>query len=112
MDGYCPVTLTTRSNWKRGDAQYRETYEGLTYYFVGEQEREAFVQDPAKYCLAASGTDVVTLKTSGQTEPGLRRFGFRYEGQTFLFSSSATMRQFAGAPQEFASFASTLSGRH
>jgi YHS domain-containing protein len=105
LDGYSPVTVVNEHRWVRGDPQFVERHEGVDYFFASAVERDAFVQDPAKFALAVDGFDVVLAMNTGEEQPGNRRYGFRYGGRTYIFSSRASADAFTAAPDKYAKFA-------
>jgi YHS domain-containing protein len=106
LGGHCPVSLANTYGWKKGDVRFEAVHEGMRYRFAGEPECKEFLIAPDKYCVAASGIDVVLAKNTGRIEFGFREFGFRYDGRVFVFSSKATKKEFANTPSEYATFAS------
>lgn len=53
--GYDPVSYFTESKPVRGNGKYTAEYEGVTYLFSSEANRNAFDKDPAKYLPAYGG---------------------------------------------------------
>jgi YHS domain-containing protein len=49
LHGYDPVAYFTGNAAVKGDAKYKATYKGGTYYFVSDANRKLFKKDPAKY---------------------------------------------------------------
>ena len=47
--GYDPVAFFSEGKANKGDSHWRSTYEGATYYFQSDSNREMFDKDPAKY---------------------------------------------------------------
>ncbi len=105
LEGCCPVILADSNRWSQGDPNIAETYQGLIYHFAGAREREAFVHDPEKYALAASGYDAVVAKEAGRKVLGKRRYGFRYRGRAYLLADRASMEKFQASPAEYVKFA-------
>jgi YHS domain-containing protein len=48
-DGYDVVNYFTTNTAERGSAKFSTTNEGATYYFINEENRDAFVENPSKY---------------------------------------------------------------
>ena len=55
LEGYCPVAYFAVNKPVRGTADYAATYEGVTYYLVSEEAKQAFQKDPQKYIPAYGG---------------------------------------------------------
>lgn len=53
--GYDPVSYFTESKPVRGNGKYTAEYEGVTYLFSSEANKNAFEKDPAKYLPAYGG---------------------------------------------------------
>jgi YHS domain-containing protein len=102
FDGCCPVTLKMQNKWETGNTQFGAVHRGRTYLFVSEQQRQQFLADPDSYSPVFAGYDPVLLLDKQQSVPGSRRFGFRYGGAFYLFSTPDTMARFKASPQVYA----------
>jgi YHS domain-containing protein len=105
LDGYCPVALTDKRAWRKGDDRYRITYEGCVYRLSGPDEQAAFVANPSQYAAVLCGCDVVMAKDRNLMIDGQREHGLYYQGQTYLFVSEKTLQRFQQDPQAFSVFA-------
>ena len=71
LEGYCPVCVIKIKKWVRGNPHYAATYDGKTYYFPGEDQKQMFLADPAKYVPALGGDCTVCSSPSiAKTEVG------------------------------------------
>jgi YHS domain-containing protein len=102
FDGCCPVTLSTISKWVPGSAAFGAIHRGRTYLFAGEPQRQQFLANPDAYSPVFAGYDPVLLLEKQQTVQGTRKYGFKYGGAFYLFSSSETMSKFRDSPQTYA----------
>jgi YHS domain-containing protein len=102
FDGCCPVTLKTLNKWTPGNRTYGAIHRGRTYLFAGETQRQQFLADPDGFSPVFAGYDPVLLLEQQQTVPGSRKFGFRYAGSFYLFSSRETMAKFEASPHTYA----------
>jgi YHS domain-containing protein len=102
FDGCCPVTLKTLNRWTPGNASFGAIHRGRTYLFAGDLQRQQFLADPDAYSPVFAGFDPVLLLEKQQTVPGTRKFGYKYGGAFYLFSSRETMAKFEASPQTYA----------
>ncbi len=102
FDGCCPVTLKSLNKWTPGSTTFGAVHRGRTYLFVSEPQRQQFLADPDAYSPVFAGYDPVLLLEKQQTVPGSRKFGFRYGGAFYLFSSRETMARFESSPHTYA----------
>ena len=102
MDGFCPVSLSEKQQWVRGDARWGANHRGRTYLFAGPEEQRRFFADPDRYAPVASGNDVVLATEQGQSVPGMREHGVFFGNRVFLFSSEASLEKFARNPGAYA----------
>jgi YHS domain-containing protein len=96
------VTLKTLNQWAPGSTAFGLIHRGRTYLFVGDKERQQFWADPDAYSPVFAGYDPVLLLEKQQSVPGSRKFGFRYGGAFYLFSSAETMAKFEASPHTYA----------
>lgn len=102
LDGYCPVTLSQKEQWVKGDPRYGVIHRGRTYLFIGPEEAKAFFAAPDRYAPVLSGMDVVIAVEERRQVPGRREYGAWYEGQVYLFASEASYQKFDQAPARYA----------
>ena len=101
FDGNCPVELTDRQQWVRGNPQLALGYEGRIYFFAGMEQLEKFRKSPNQYAPALSGLDIVSLKESGRRVQGVRDYGAWTRGRVFLFSSETNLVKFERDPLRY-----------
>lgn len=102
FDGCCPVTLKFANKWVQGRVDVGMEHRGRLYLFAGEKERQQFAANPDAYSPVFGGLDPVMMLDENRAVTGHRRYGFRYQGQFYLFSTAETKEQFAAAPSQYA----------
>ena len=110
LDGRCPVTLITKSKWRKGDTRWGAVHRGHTYLFAGPDEQQRFLTNPDEFSPILAGMDVVQLADVGQVIQGNRRYGVLYDddgagpnpSRIYLFDSVATRNRFEASPESFA----------
>ncbi len=102
LDGYCPVQLTEKERWEKGNSRWGLIHRGRTYLFAGPEQQSRFFADPDRYAPVLSGNDAVLAVEKGQKVPGRREFGAWYEGHVYLFSSEDSLRRFDADPSRYA----------
>ena len=55
LEGYCPVAYFAVNQPVRGSAEFASTYDGVTYYLVSEEAKQAFEASPESYVPAYGG---------------------------------------------------------
>ncbi len=111
LEGYCPVCLIKAKKWVRGKPEHQVTYDGKTYYFPSEKEKQMFRVDPAKYVPALGGDCTVCLVNAGQRVAGNIRHGALYNGRVFLFPSASQKQAFLANQAKYADVDLALDGR-
>ena len=108
LGGYCPVTLSEKRKWKKGDAELKFEFKGITYYMVSERELEEFTKSPFKYAPRMLGCDPVVLTETSRAVPGKTRYGAFFDDQLFLFSTSENRSRFREKPLQYTKFRHAL----
>ena len=67
LHGYDPVAYFTRNAAMKGEAKYKASCHGGTYYFASDANRNLFKKDPAKYAPQYGGYCAVAV-SMGQLE--------------------------------------------
>jgi protein disulfide-isomerase len=102
FEGYCPVSMRQHWKWVAGDPRYGAIHMGRTYWFVGTNEQQQFLADPNRFSPALSGMDPVMAIDHRQQVPGKREHSIDYDNLFYMFSSEATLQQFAANPERYA----------
>jgi protein disulfide-isomerase len=102
FDGYCPVSMRQQWKWVPGNPRYGVVHVGRTYWFAGPNEQQQFLADPHRFSPALSGMDPVMAVDHRQQVPGKREHSIDYDNLFYMFSSEATLQQFAASPERYA----------
>ena len=68
LEGYCPVCYISANKAAKGTAEISHDYKGVTYWFVSNEARQAFVANPEKFLPAYGGWCAVGV-SMGQRFP-------------------------------------------
>ena len=101
LDGYCPVRLTEKKVWTRGDSRYGLVHQGQTYLFAGPDEMQRFYDNPDRFAPVNAGNDIVLAIEKQQTTPGVRKHGVYYGGRVYLFAGEASVKKFSASPRYY-----------
>jgi len=102
LEGYCPICVTNMGKWVKGSPDYQATYDGKTYHFPSEREREMFLSDPAKYVPALGGDCTVCFAKMNKRVPGNIRHVALHDGRLYLFPSEKEKQAFLSNPAAYA----------
>jgi YHS domain-containing protein/thiol-disulfide isomerase/thioredoxin len=102
FDGYCPVSMRNQWKWVPGNPQFGIVHRGRTYWFASQQEQQQFWDNPDHFSPALSGIDPVLAMDHKQQVSGRREHSLDYDHLFYLFSSEATLQQFAANPERYA----------
>lgn len=86
VDGYCPVCVMEMKKWVKGNSQFSVTHDGKTYLFPGEDQRQMFLKNPAKYTPVMGGDCVVAHVEMGKRVAGKPHFAAIHQSRLYLFS--------------------------
>jgi YHS domain-containing protein len=67
LHGYDPVAYFTQNAAVQGDAKYKATYKGSTFYFASDANKRLFQKDPSKYAPQYGGFCAMAV-SMGQLE--------------------------------------------
>ncbi|MBN2473190.1 MAG: hypothetical protein JXB62_01180 [Pirellulales bacterium] len=101
LDGFCPVELVEREHWQPGKPGLSAVHQGRTYLLAGPAQRQRFLADPDRYTPRYAGCDPVLVVDANRRAAGSTDFCVTYEGQLYMFSSTATLAQFGKDPQRY-----------
>ncbi len=111
LQGYCPVCVINMKKWVKGDAQFAAQYDGKTYLFPGDEQKQMFVNDPAKYTPILGGDCVVALVEIGKRVPGSLQFAALHEDHLYLFSNEQAKGMFQSNKEKYAHADIALGGK-
>lgn len=101
LNGYSPIALFKRREWVKGSREHSTSHNGVVYLFSHPDELAEFESNPGKYAPRLIGCDPVVFVETERAIPGSTRFGAYFEGDLFLFVSSATRDQFKQEPEKY-----------
>lgn len=110
LEGYCPVCVLEMQKWVRGKPEHQAAYDGKTYYFPSDQQKQKFLADPARYVPALGGDCTVCFANMGERVPGNIRIASLYRNRLFLFPSNEQKQEFANQPGKYAAADLALDG--
>ena len=101
LEGYCPVCIIDAKKWVRGNSQHAASYDGKSYFFPGEDQKQVFLADPAKYVPALGGDCTVCFAEMNQRVPGNIRHAAFYKNRLFLFPGDDQKKMFSADPGKY-----------
>ncbi len=101
LDGYCPVCIIEKKEWVKGDANITASYDGKTYLFPGEDIKQMFLANPAKYVPALGGDCTVCYANMNKRAPGSVQHATIYKNRLFLFPSADIKAKFRDDLQKY-----------
>lgn len=111
LKGYCPVCIIEMKKWMRGDTQFSVQQDGKIYRFPGEDQRQMFLKNPAKYTPVLGGDCVVALVEMGKRVPGDLNFGALHKGRLYLFASEQAKAMFLADREKYSDADLALGGK-
>lgn len=89
LEGYDPVTYFAEKTPQKGNKAYLYTYNGVTYHFKNEANKNEFVKNPAKYEPAYGGWCTYAMAKGGE-KVSVDPLSYKIsEGRLLLFYKSA-----------------------
>ncbi len=88
IEGYCPVCYFAANKAVKGTPQFSHDYNGITYWFVNENARQAFIADPEKFIPAYGGWCAVGVSMGQRFPVDPERFKI-VNGRLMLFLKNA-----------------------
>jgi YHS domain-containing protein len=98
IGGYDLVAYFEDKSATKGQAQYAVKYGDTIYYFSSEENRQMFIQNPAKYLPRFGGFCPVNLR-QGQAEKGAPQHFLVHEGRLYICASASAAKTFEEDPQ-------------
>ena len=108
LEGFCPVLLHDKREWKAGNEKITEDYRDVRYVFSSESNREIFLKNPALYAPQDLGCDAVVLTGTQRAVTGSIRFGAFFDQRLYLFQSPENRAEFKKNPLKFVRIRSAL----
>lgn len=111
LQGYCPVCIVDMKQWVKGNGQFAAQYDGKTYLFPGEDQKQMFVSNPSKFTPILGGDCIVALVESGRRVPGSLQFAALHEGHVYLFANDQAKGMFLANKERYAQADVALGGK-
>lgn len=110
LQGYCPVCVIEMKKWMRGNPSIQAQYDGKTYFFPGEDQRQKFLANPAKYAPALGGDCAVCLVNMNKKMPGSVQHTALHNNRLFMFPNAEIKQKFMADPDKYADADLALGG--
>lgn len=101
LNGYCPVSLQTASEWQPGTAEFKYEFQGVCYLLKTADDLERFKVDPEKFIPVLHGYDPVALQTQKKMQTGAIELGARYRDRVYFFASRSNRDTFLRNPGQY-----------
>ena len=101
LEGYCPLCIVKIKQWVKGSSQYPFEYDGKTYLFPAADQKQAFMQDPAKYAPILGGDCIVAKVELGKRIPGSVQHAALHRGHLYLFANAQAKEKFRTSKEKY-----------
>ena len=108
LEGFCPVLLHDKREWKVGNEKITADYRDVRYVFSSEANRDVFLKNPALYAPQDLGCDAVVLTDTQRAVTGSIRFGAFFDERLYLFQSPENRAEFKKSPLKYVRIRSAL----
>ena len=102
LDGDCPVSLMTTSQWVKGDAKFGCVHRGRIYLLASQECQDTFLKDPDSYSPLLAGFDPVIYQEESMLVEGQKSHGVFMSRQgrqhVVLFRDEDTRAKFRENP--------------
>lgn len=102
LEGFCPVTLGSREEWRQGKREYMVAYRNQVFYTAGPEERRQFLANPHRFAPMFGGVDPVLVVDEQRWTPGTIQFSASYKGRIYMLSSETNLKRFHENPRRYA----------
>ena len=102
LEGFCPVTLGSREEWRQGGREYMVAYRNQVFYMAGPEERRQFLANPHRFAPMFGGVDPVLVVDEQRWTPGTIQFSATYKGRIYMLSSETNLKRFHENPRRYA----------
>ena len=93
MDGYCPVCYMEAGKAERGSQEFAAEHRGKVYYFVSEDTKKLFEENPDKYLPAYDGYCAYGMSFGKKVKSDPRAFTV-VNGKTYFNKNEAIAKDF------------------
>ena len=102
LGGYCPVTLGTKREWKKGAETFQVAFQEIIYHCETREAQQEFESNPKRYAPQLLGCDPVIFMKEDKAIVGLVQYGAFYDGSLYLFLTDENRKTFKAHPEQFA----------
>jgi YHS domain-containing protein len=110
INGYCPVCVIDKKQWIRGNPSIQASFDGRTYFFPAEEQRQKFLASPERYAPVLGGDCAVCLTDMQKRIPGSVHHAAITGGRLFLFPNAELKEKFRSDPGKYADADLALGG--
>jgi len=96
--------------WVKGSPEHEVVYDGRAYRFPGADQKQMFLEDPAKYVPVLGGDCSVCLAKMGKRVSGSVKFGAIHKGRVWLFPGDDQRQMFLTNAKQFENVDLALGG--
>lgn len=94
LEGYCPVALSSESQWVEGDPKFAVKHRGKVYWMSSQSAMDTFLAKPDASAPILSGYDPLILLEEGRLVEGSIQYGLHEQvSGTYLLFTSAEGKQ-------------------
>lgn len=111
LSGFSPVTLWTRTQWRRGEKRFSCRVGREVYHLASAAELERFRRDPLRFVPRLGGQDAVERVETGRRVSGSIRHAVFYDGGLYLFGDAANLARFRSSPAQYAVAAGSVDNK-
>ena len=110
LGGYCPVCVIEMKKWVRGNPALSASFDGRTYLFPNEEQRQKFLATPERYAPMLGGDCAVCLSDMQKRIPGSVHHAAITGGKLFLFPNAELKEKFRADPGKYVNADLALGG--
>ncbi|GLU45353.1 hypothetical protein Musp01_29770 [Muricauda sp. NBRC 101325] len=85
LDGYSPVSYIDQGKAQMGKKDFKATYDGLTYFFVNQDQQKQFQSNPQKYVPQYGGWCAYAVSLGYKYRPNPKSFRV-VDNKLYLFT--------------------------
>ena len=111
LQGYCPVCVIEMKKWVKGKDDFSVQYDGKTYLFPSDEQKQMFLKNPQKYSPVLGGDCTVALVEMNKRIPGSVQHAAFSDGRIFLFSKPEAKEMFMANAAKYKSADLALNGK-
>ncbi len=87
LEGYSPVSYIDDGKAQLGKKAYKSTFDGVTYYFINQAQKDRFESNPSKYKAEYGGWCAFAVSLGAKFQPDPEKFRI-VNGKLYLFTKN------------------------